>query len=481
MNLAGRLTLGFATVGVAVSAAIGGLSFVATDRSLDTETRDRLMDATANLAHGVLPEGLPARTDGPDGDADADDPSASPTGTVPGHGYGSGLVLAQLLSANGTASGVDGLPVRLPVDDDDRAVARASVDHDLHFREVTVGDDHFLMLTRSRGHGAGAVQVARNLSDSRAVLTRLAGSLLTIALVVSVAAAVAGFFLARALTRRLVQLTGVAERVSATGRLDVDVPADGADEVGRLGAAFDAMLARLARSKDDQQRLVQNAGHELRTPLTSIRTNVSLLRRADELSADERGAVIDDLAGEARELTGLIDELVELATDRRADEPEQPVDLVATADRVAARAGRRSGREVHVSPTAGGADAVVVRGRPQALERALTNLVDNAIKFDRAGTAPVEVVITRRARDVRVEVRDRGPGIATEDLDRVFDRFHRATSVRSLPGSGLGLSIVQEVVAGHDGAVFATHRDGGGAVIGFTLPGSRFQPGSYPG
>src|SRR5690349_20676218 len=113
------------------------------------------------------------------------------------------------------------------------------------------------------------------------------------------------------------------------------------------------MLGRLARSKDDQQRLVQNAGHELRTPLTSIRTNVSLLHRVAELSAEERSAILADLTGETRELTDLVNELVELATDRRADEPEAPVDLEQVAGQVAARAGRRSGRQVTVRGAGG--------------------------------------------------------------------------------------------------------------------------------
>ena len=90
-----------------------------------------------------------------------------------------------------------------------------------------------------------------------------------------------GWLIARQVTRRLVRLTGAAEQVAATGRLDVAVPVEGTDEAGRLGAAFNEMLAALARSKDDQQRLVQDAGHELRTPLTSLRTNISVLRRYD--------------------------------------------------------------------------------------------------------------------------------------------------------------------------------------------------------
>ena len=298
-----------------------------------------------------------------------------------------------------------------------------------------------------------------------------------IALVVATAGALAGTFVARRLTRSLVRLTAVAEEVTDTGRLDVEVPSRGHDEVGRLGAAFDTMLGRLAQAREDQQRLVQDAGHELRTPLTSIRTNISLLRRATELPAAEREEVLDDLAGESRELTALVNELVELATDRRGDEHEVDADLAEIADRVASRARRRTGRDV-VLDVADDAP-VAVRGRLTRLERAVSNLIDNALKFDSGSTQPPEIGISRAPDGgVRVEVRDRGPGIPVEDLGRIFDRFHRATAVRSLPGSGLGLSIVHEVATSHGGSVFAANRPGGGAVIGFTLPRGRLQPRS---
>ncbi|CAM5360942.1 histidine kinase OS=Streptomyces glaucescens OX=1907 GN=SGLAU_19295 PE=4 SV=1 [Streptomyces glaucescens] len=107
------------------------------------------------------------------------------------------------------------------------------------------------------------------------------------------------------------------------------------------------------------------------------------------------------------------------------------------------------------------------------LTRAMSNLVDNAAQFDRAGTAPIELVLSGPAQGfpgpVRVMVLDRGPGVADTDLERIFDRFYRAADARSLPGSGLGLSIVREVSLAHGGTPFARCRDGGGSVIGFTV------------
>jgi two-component system, OmpR family, sensor histidine kinase MprB len=261
-------------------------------------------------------------------------------------------------------------------------------------------------------------------------------------------------------TRRLTTLTTTAEEVAQTGRLDIEVPVQGSDEAGRLGIAFNEMLTALARSKEDQQRLVQDAGHELRTPLTSLRTNMSVLRR-HALEPDTRSQVLDDLESETRELTDLVNELVELATDRSRDEPTEDVSLAELAERVALRAQRRTNRIVTVA-----ADDTVVVGRRQGLERAISNLVDNALKFDAHGTAPVEIVV----RNGEVTVYDRGPGIKPDDLPHLFDRFFRSVDARSEPGSGLGLSIVREVAQRHGGTVFARPREGGGAAIGFTVP-----------
>ncbi|MFI2607475.1 ATP-binding protein [Kitasatospora sp. NPDC018619] len=312
----------------------------------------------------------------------------------------------------------------------------------------------------SLGGERGAVQIIQQVGPTEELLSTLRTRTEVLVAVVAVLAGGAGRLLAGRIARRLVRLTTAAELVAASGRLDVPVPAAGTDEVGRLGRAFDRMLVRLATAKENQRRLVQDAGHELRTPLTSLRTNLSVLPSLDRLPPSERAAVMADLTEEARELTHLVEELVALAADRRADEQPTEVVLAEVARQAAAQARRRSDREVVVD-----ADATVVTARPDALARAVGNLLDNAAKFDPAGTEPIEVVV----RGPRVEVRDRGPGIDPADLDRVFDRFYRATAARGLPGSGLGLAIVHEVARSHGGTAFATNREGGGAVIGFTL------------
>ncbi|WP_086809511.1 HAMP domain-containing sensor histidine kinase, partial [Streptomyces reticuliscabiei] len=359
---------------------------------------------------------------------------------------------------------VDGGSPALPVTAADRRIAVSPVAGlAVQHKDVDVGDDVYRIATVSlggeQGDGRGAVQVAQEFSDTEDLLRELQQRTILMVVAVVVAAGLFGWWLARRITHRLRILASAAEDVARTRRLGIQVPVTGSDEVGRLGRSFDRMLGRLAQSEEDQRRLVQDAGHELRTPLTSLRTNISLLRRIDELPPATREDLVDDLALEARELTDLVNELVDLAAGQSDTEPKQRIDLADIADEVAVVARRRTGREVVVRVSG----ETAADARPAALQRAMSNLVENAAKFDRGGTTPIEIAVTgpERARlggrqgVIRVEVLDRGPGIAEGDLVRLFDRFYRAADARSLPGSGLGLSIVREVAIAHGGAPFA--------------------------
>ncbi|KOX01545.1 histidine kinase [Streptomyces sp. NRRL B-1140] len=363
----------------------------------------------------------------------------------------------------------------LPVTGADMRIAAASSPGEVaEHKDVDVGDDVYRVATVSLGDGRGAVQVAQEFSDVEDLLRVLQQRTLLLVAAVVVGAGLFGWWLARRITRRLVVLTDAAEDVARTRRLGIQVPVAGHDEVGRLGRAFDRMLGRLAQSEEDQRRLVQDAGHELRTPLTSLRTNISLLRRIDELPPEARDELVADLGQEARELTDLVNELVDLAAGQSDTEPPRRVDVADIAEEVAGVARRRSGREILLRASGD----TTTDGRAGMLTRALSNLVENAVKFDQGGRAPIEIVVSGPARPgrIRVEVLDRGPGIAERDLTRVFDRFYRAADARSLPGSGLGLSIVREVALAHGGAPFAFRREGGGTVTGFTVGG--LPPGS---
>jgi two-component system sensor histidine kinase MprB len=228
-----------------------------------------------------------------------------------------------------------------------------------------------------------------------------------------------------------------------------------------LGRSLQQMLASLLRSREQQQRLIQDAGHELRTPLTSLRTNIAVLGSFERLSPDQRLALTADLRSETDEMAELVEELVELSIG--GDEPvEHGVDLTRIVERAATRVQRRRGRDVLVT-----AEQIEIDGQPRALDRAIGNLLDNAMKFD-SGSDPIELTLAAG----RVEVADRGPGIPEDQLDLIFNRFHRAVEARNVPGSGLGLSIVSQVATEHGGSAYARNRSGGGAVVGFTFSSS---------
>jgi two-component system sensor histidine kinase MprB len=449
LTLRRKFVIAFAAVAVLVAALVGFISFSVTRHGLDEEINRSLISAATTLAAGGTVSITTPATQGP------------PGGGGRRGGQNDGIIqAAQTVHPDGSVTVIVG--AQIPVDPQTAQLTSAAGGVDV-FRTVDLNGHRYRVLSQALGPGQGVIEVARDLNDTDGVLTSLAWTTFWVGLGVAAAAAAVGWLAARQITRRLETLTEAAEQVSSTGHLDVDIPTSGRDEVTRLGRSMQAMLADLARSRDDQQRLVQDAGHELRTPLTSLRTNVSVLRRFDELSPRSRQRLLDDVEGESRELTDLVNELVQLATDSRDAEEFEPVDLGAVAERVAALFRRRAARDIIVD-----AETVIVLGRPHALERAISNLVDNAVKFDADGTAPIEIVV----RGTTVTVSDRGPGLTGSEQNRIFDRFYRATEARSLPGSGLGLSIVQDVATGHGGAVIARNRPGGGAVIGFTLPGS---------
>lgn len=341
------------------------------------------------------------------------------------------------------------------------AKAKLAIGDDKGFDVATVTFDDERFRIQTIGATRGGIQVARSLGETDRVLSDLRQRTTFLVIAVSLVAAAVGWVLASTVAAPLRRLTRAAEEVEASGNLDLAVAEPRADEVGRLGAAFQSMLAALQRSRTEQQRLVQDAGHELRTPLTSLRTNLSVIRRHPDMGSEMQERILDDLDGEVRELTDLVNELVSIASGELADQPADVIDLGALAESVGARVARRKDRVVDVDVGAAG----IVLAPPAGLERAITNLIQNAAKFD-TSMGSIEVVV--RGGDLRVL--DRGPGVADKDLPLIFDRFHRAATARTMPGSGLGLAIVREVVERSGGTVSAGHRDGGGADVGFSLP-----------
>jgi len=353
----------------------------------------------------------------------------------------------------------------LPISPVDTAVAAREVEQVL--RDVHAGGVHYRMITLPALAPLAedpevAVQVARDLTETDAFLADLRIRLVLIGAGAVLLTAAASWFVSRRALRPLGSLTEAAEHVAATRELEIPIDVDRKDEIGRLADSFNSMLAALAISRRQQQQLVADAGHELRTPLTSLRTNIEVLARAGDMEPAARAELLEDATHELEELSVLVTELVDLAFDADAAEDASEVDLAEVVTDAVDRFRRRTGREVRTATT----ESPVV-GRPVRLVRATANLLDNAAKWGPPG-APIEVEVAAG----RVTVRDHGPGIAAADLPHVFERFYRATAARALPGSGLGLSIVEQVAAEHGGTAFAANHPGGGAVVGFEIPGT---------
>ena len=450
LTLRRRLVFAFAGLVTAAVALVGGISFSADVHLIRQEFDRSLMLAAATVAAGGS-----VTMEGGAGGAHDQERGGPPDANI---------AAVQRLSADGAVTHVAGdgpalpvLPAQLRLAEFSAAAGTSRID------EVTVGDTEYRVYTLAQGGGQGAVQVARTTDSISHILGSIALTTTLVGLGVILLAVAVGWWLARQITRRLSVLSGAAEQVARTGDLTVPIEAKGADEVGRLGTSLRSMLSQLADSREAQRRLVQNAGHELRTPITSLRTNAQVLRRFDELPQPSQQRLLDDVDGELKELTALVNELVQLATDSYSDEAPVPTVLGEIAHRVAQRVRRRTGRIITVQ-----ADESQILGRPHALDRAIGNLVENAVKFDALGANPIEITVI----DGRIEVSDRGPGVAEIDLDRIFDRFYRADTARTLPGSGLGLAIVAEVAAQHGGTVTARPRAGGGLTVALL-----FSPG----
>ncbi|MGH3079073.1 MAG: HAMP domain-containing sensor histidine kinase [Gaiellaceae bacterium] len=369
-------------------------------------------------------------------------------------GFGEPNTFVQLVRENGeTLSSIEG--VELPTGRREIELARAGEPGESYFSEATVADVHVRVLTFAFGPGS-AVQIARSLTEVDDTLAQIRLYLLLIAGGGITLAAVLGLLVSGAALAPVRKLTETAERVSETGNLSERIEVEGRDELSRLAGSFNAMLAALEDSNRAQRQLVADASHELRTPLTSLRTNIEVLASDRALPAEERGRLLSDVVEQLGEMTTLIAELIELA--RAEEQTLQPEDV--RLDLLAADAVERARRNRPGVTFTTDLEESVVHGVPGTIERAISNLLDNAAKWTPPG-AEVDVEV----RDGSVTVRDHGPGIADEDLPYVFDRFYRARSARGMPGSGLGLAIVRQIAEAHGGEVVAERADGGGTRV----------------
>ena len=376
-----------------------------------------------------------------------------------GPGFGEARAYVQLVKSDGTVILPPEQELELPVGDDVREIA--GVEGEESWTEPTIDGEHMLVLTVAYGPNT-AVQVARPLTEVDQSLERLGLFLLLIAGTGVAVAAALGLVVSRAALAPVRRLTGTAEKVTATGDLSERIEVTGRDELSRLAASFNSMLAALEESMRAQRQLVADASHELRTPLTSLRTNIEVLASDHALPPGERSRLLSDVVEQLGEMTTLIAELIELArAEQQTVEPEDVRLDLAAAD--ALERARRNHPEIMFSATL---EDSVVHGVPSTIERAIANLLDNAAKWSRAG-GEVELTVA----DGTVVVRDHGPGISDEDLPYVFDRFYRARAARGMRGSGLGLAIVRQVAEAHGGEVVAERAEDGGTQMTLRLDG----------
>ena len=448
MSLRLRLTLVVAVTFALVVVGCTYAAHVSAKGRLRAETDQFLLQRAARFAH--TPGSQFSNTGkGDDGRGPAGGPALFDPDAV-----------VQILDADGDVhSSITGQPA-LPIDAHDRTIARNGGKS--RFRDVTVKKVEYRALTVALP-GGGAAQIARNISGDNDVLATLDARLALIALAGTLVAASLAWAIARRTVKPIEELTKKTTYVAETQDLANPIQIDRRDELGRLALSFNTMLEALLASREQQKHLVLDASHELRTPLTALRTNIDLLRRAQSFDAEQRSELLTEADLELRELTDLVAELVELATDTRNEEPVEQIELSELVDRVVTRQRRRTGREIMLELNA----PALVDGRVALLERAVSNLVENALKFSPDDSA-IEVVV----EGSNVEILDRGTGVAPEDLPRVFDRFYRATTARTLPGSGLGLAIVEQIAQLHDGMITLRPRLGRGTVARLELPAS---------
>lgn len=347
----------------------------------------------------------------------------------------------------------------------------ATGEADMSIRTLDVGGTPYRVVAMPSTKIDGqAVVLAQSLGPQQQVLAKLGVVMLLFGLAGVIAAGAAGWAVAANGLRPVRRLTDKVEHIARTEELQ-PIPVEGDDEIARLSSAFNQMLAALAASRDRQRQLVADAGHELRTPLTSLRTNLDLLAQSDATGAglppEARAELLDDVRAQIEEMTTLIGDLVELARDEPMTHVIETVDLAEVVDNALARVRRRA-PGVHLDVAV---DPWFVVGEQGGLERAATNLLDNAAKWSPpGGTIRVALV------DGELVVEDDGPGIADADLPHVFERFWRSDESRSMPGSGLGLSIVQQVADRHSGSVEAGRSPSGGARMVLRIPGAPTPP-----
>ncbi|HYK06694.1 MAG TPA: ATP-binding protein [Gaiellaceae bacterium] len=442
MSFRARLTLAVALAVAVAVAATSAITYVLVRNELRGQVDDALRERVSSVRLRVV----------------TDPVTGEPQLDLPQERFGGAAGITQIVTADGDAIRSPGATFDLPVSEAARRTAAGR--HSPFFADARVAGTHLRVYTLPVDNPGLALQIARPLDEVDAALDRIRVILFLIAATGIAIAAGLGLVVAKAVLAPVQRLTRTAEEVSETRDLSRRIDASGSDELSRLAATFNTMLGALEDSARAQRQLVSDASHELRTPLTSLRTNIEVLARDEALPPGDREQLLRDVTEQLTEMTALIAELVELARGDQAPSELEDVRLdLVTADAIKRTRRNRPGVSfrAELAPS-------LIRGVPATIERAVSNLLDNAAKWSPAG-GEVEVTV----RDGELTVRDHGPGIDEADLPFVFDRFYRAPAARGMPGSGLGLAIVRQVAEAHGGTVVADRADGGGTLMRLSL------------
>ncbi len=352
----------------------------------------------------------------------------------------------------------------LVVGPDELAVARLQSGYSARSGVTSGGEEYRIVAVPITDLGNYALVLGRPLQPTNDILSSLWLVLIIFGVGGVIIAAVVGAYVARSSLRPVRELSAAVEHVSVTKELTpITIKASG--DIAVLAESFNQTLRSLASSRERQAQLIADAGHELRTPLTSLRTNIELLAAdasSGMLKQQDRIDILADVKAQLVEFTELIGDLVQLARDETASSPE-PLDfrnIVNSAlDRIRLRAHGLL-FDVELNP-------FYVVGDSDTLERAVTNLLDNSVKW-----SPPGGTIRVQLEGDRLRVADQGPGISEADLPFIFDRFYRGDTARQTPGTGLGLSIVAQTVAQHGGWIRPGRSAQGGAEFTVQLPGA---------
>jgi two-component system sensor histidine kinase MprB len=475
MTLRRRLTAAAALAVAAVAITLGVVGYLTTRSHLIGELQSELSQRAAgflqphngrgpdgggdnrgsNTGNGQAP-GLPQAGDGPV-------PTAPPFGGATGY--------FQTVYPNGRAVPLNptSTAAHLPVNAQVLRIARNAKGR--HYFSATVKGTHveILAVGDSKDAQPHAIEVALPLTSVDSVLHGLVLSygLLTGAGILL--AIIFGTVIARAALAPIERFSAQTEQVASELDRPRRLEETGADELRRLAASFNRTLDALERSIQSQRQLIADASHELRTPMAALRSNIQIFLDAHRLPEEDRRELQGAIVAELDELTQLVTDVLELARGAAPNEHTEVIELDAVVRDAVARSQRRAPAlsfELDIEPT-------LITNAPDRVNRAVTNVVDNARKWSPNGGS-IEVSL----RDGVLTVRDHGPGFGDDDLAHVFDRFYRAHAARRMPGSGLGLAIVKQAAEAHGGFAQAANAPDGGALLRVAFGSAAPKPGA---